>query len=255
LGDWCKNDDFWRELRPFLFHRVLWNKASSEVLQGMTLLELHGDADILDLPCGPGRHALQFARLGCRVTGVDLMPFYVEEGRRRAREEGLDVEFVQGDMRTYVKPEAFDAVWNFYSSFGYFEDPADDEAAAVNFCHCLREGGKLLLETIGREQALQVWRDRDRVELPAIGSIRVTVEKMSPDEDDPSMRWHVQKGGETRSFDMMHRYYSAGEISSLLKKAGFASIDIYQDIYGSPYTDESDRMVVVGKKQGLETSV
>lgn len=248
MTGWYKNTEFWRDLRPFLFHRLLWDRASSEVQQGLTLLELSRGADILDLPCGPGRHALEFARRGCRVTAVDLMPFYIEEGRRRAREKGLRVEFIQDDMRTFVRSDSYDAVWNFYSSFGYFDDQVDDEAVAANFLRSLREGGKLLLETIGREQALQVWRDQDRVELPAVGDIRVTVEKKRSGEDDPYMRWCVQKGGKKRTFNMMHRYYSAEAISSLLKKAGFSSVDLYEDIYGTPYTSASDRMVVVGIK-------
>ena len=248
MTGWYNNRDFWRELRLFLFYRPLWDRASSEVQQGLTLLELSRNADILDIPCGPGRHALEFASRGCRVTAVDLMPFYIEEGRDRASENGLQIEFVQDDMLTFVRPDSYDAVWNFYSSFGYFDNPADDEATVANFHRSLRKGGKLLIETIGREQALEVWRDRDFVELPAVGDISVTVEKKIRGEDDPHMRWHVHKDGKIRVFDMLHRYYSAEEISAMLMRAGFACVELYEDIYGTPYTLKSDRMVVVALK-------
>jgi len=55
---------------------------------------------VLELACGPGRHALEFARRGYRVTGVDRTARYLETAREKAGEEGLDVEWVEADMRT-----------------------------------------------------------------------------------------------------------------------------------------------------------
>src|SRR5262245_49903922 len=54
---------------------------------------------LLDLPCGEGRHALELARRGHRVTGVDLSPYAVERAGAEAARTGVTVEFIQGDMR------------------------------------------------------------------------------------------------------------------------------------------------------------
>lgn len=59
------------------------------------------------------------------------MPLYLEEGRRRAQAEGLQIEFIQNDMRSFIRPNTFDAVWNYFSSFGYFND--QDEIILLNF--------------------------------------------------------------------------------------------------------------------------
>jgi SAM-dependent methyltransferase len=248
LTDWYRNQNFWNDLESFLFPRPLWDRASAEVQQGLTLLQLPRNAHILDIPCGPGRHALEFARRDCAVTAVDLTPLYIEGGQDRALQNDLRIEFLQGDMLSFVRPEAFDAVWNFYSSFGYFKNPRDDQTVVRNFYRSLKKGGKVLIETISREHALRVWDDEERIELPAVDDTTVTVEKEKSGEDSPVMKWCVSRGGKTKTFYMFHRYYSADAISSILAKAGFATVEIFEDIYGTPYTSGSERMVVVGRK-------
>jgi 2-polyprenyl-3-methyl-5-hydroxy-6-metoxy-1,4-benzoquinol methylase len=47
---------------------------------------------VLDMPCGPGRHALEFARRGFQVTGVDLNPSFIAQAKERTEKEGLKLE-------------------------------------------------------------------------------------------------------------------------------------------------------------------
>ena len=60
---------------------------------------------VLDLGCGPGRHAVPFAQRGFRVTGVDLSVFHLEKAKERASAAGVAVEFVEGD-RVFGAPGA-----------------------------------------------------------------------------------------------------------------------------------------------------
>ncbi len=66
--------------------------------------------DVLDVACGTGGFTLEFARRGFRVVGVDLSVEMVRIARRKARERGLDAEFIVGDMRRFSFGERFDAV-------------------------------------------------------------------------------------------------------------------------------------------------
>ena len=84
MENWFSDIDFWQSLTPLIFHQSNWEKASVEVGQGLSLLQRSKEGTVLDLACGPGRHSLEFARRGFSVTAVDLMPFYLEEGQRRA---------------------------------------------------------------------------------------------------------------------------------------------------------------------------
>jgi SAM-dependent methyltransferase len=250
LTEWYKNRNFWRDLEPFLFSTSHWDRAPREVEQGLSLLGLPEGAEILDIPCGPGRHALEFARRGCRVTAVDLMPFYIDKAREQARSEGLEIEFVQADMLSFTKPEAFDVAWNFFSSFGYFDDPGDDQVVLYNIYRSLKPGGRLLLETIDYEYLRGLWSDREPIRLPTVDGITVTVEGPMSDIDSPSVKWCVEKGGTTSEFELVHRHYSPDSISYLLKKAGFTKVEFFQDVSGAPFTPESERMVVIAEKCG-----
>jgi 2-polyprenyl-3-methyl-5-hydroxy-6-metoxy-1,4-benzoquinol methylase len=86
--------------------------ASEEVECMAALLGVRRGQSILDLCCGVGRHALEFARRGFAVTGVDCARSYLERARASAGHDGLQVEFVDSDMRSFMRDAALDAAIN-----------------------------------------------------------------------------------------------------------------------------------------------
>ena len=97
--NWHQDDEFWTEMAPFMFGQDAWEDSSKQLSQALALMGLESPALVLDLACGPGRHSLEMARRGFRVTGVDRTTEYLEEARKRAKVEDLTIEFVQEDMR------------------------------------------------------------------------------------------------------------------------------------------------------------
>jgi 2-polyprenyl-3-methyl-5-hydroxy-6-metoxy-1,4-benzoquinol methylase len=79
------------------------------------LLELESGDEVLDVPCGHGRIANALAARGATVTGLDANPLFLERARTDAAARGVNVEYIQGDMRE----ERFDLVLNWFTSFGY----------------------------------------------------------------------------------------------------------------------------------------
>jgi SAM-dependent methyltransferase len=127
MWNWFEDDTLWESLESFLFSQLRSGALTvREAEQILTLVHSPPDAAVLDLCCGPGRHSLEFARRGFQVTGVDRTARYLATARAAATREGLTVEFVQEDMRHFHRSEAFDLALNLFSSFGYFEDRADD---------------------------------------------------------------------------------------------------------------------------------
>jgi 2-polyprenyl-3-methyl-5-hydroxy-6-metoxy-1,4-benzoquinol methylase len=80
--------------------------------------------------------------LGFSVTGVDRTAFLLDEARRHALTEGVEVEWVQEDMRSFARPNAYDLAVSVYTSFGYFDDPADNRLVLRNLFTSLKSGGK-----------------------------------------------------------------------------------------------------------------
>src|SRR5215467_4207115 len=100
---------------------------------------------ILDVACGGGRHSLAMARRGAVVTGVDLGPAAIATARQRAKKAGLQVEFVQADVRRLEYEAMFDAVTFI---FGCFTEMTRQDAAEVlrRIGRSLRPGGMFVLD-------------------------------------------------------------------------------------------------------------
>ena len=101
-------------------------KAPKEVNGVVKILGLKPGQSILDVCCGYGRHSIELARRGYRVTGIDLSPKQIAVARRRAKEEDLTINFLIGDAREMEFQNKFDITLNLFLSFGYFKDDAEN---------------------------------------------------------------------------------------------------------------------------------
>jgi len=141
-------DELWSEL----FDRALDPPQLEERARAIQRLVAAGEGDaVLDLPCGLGRLTVPLARLGLRMTGVDLSPAYLDRGRDRAAAAGLAIRFIQSHMREIGFQGEFDAAFNWGGSFGYFSEEDN-----LRYCRRVREalkpGGRFLIEA-----ANQAW--------------------------------------------------------------------------------------------------
>lgn len=87
-----------------------------------SFLNLHENDEVLDLACGKGRHAKYLNELGFNVTGVDLSPKSIAFAKQY---ENSSLHFKEHDM-CVPYPKKFDAVFNLFTSFGYFENEEDN---------------------------------------------------------------------------------------------------------------------------------
>jgi SAM-dependent methyltransferase len=194
-------------------------------------LSLSEGSEVLDVPCGHGRIANRLATRGARVTGLDADPFFLERARADAAERGVEVEYIQGDMRELPWSERFDAVVNWFTSFGYFDDEGNKawlEAAR----RTLKPGGRLVIDVHSRDVFM-----RNRVPA-AVSDVETGREETE--------RWIV-RGGRVRKTVYSVRFYTFTELRDLLLAAGFSSVEaVGHD--GQPLTLETRRMVVIATR-------
>jgi SAM-dependent methyltransferase len=237
----------WSDFEEVIFNPGRLARAPADVDGVVRLCRLQPPAHVLDLCCGPARHSVELAKRGYTVTGVDLDSRYLERAARGAATAEVDVELVNGDARDFSRPRTFDAVINMYSSFGYFETIADDRAVLGNIFTSLKPGGVLLIETMGKETVARQVKDRSWYYL---GDDIVLVENnIVGAYERAELRWTLIGRDGSRKLAVLNiRLYSAVEIASLLKDAGFDDISIFGDLQGRPYDVQASLLVAVARK-------
>jgi SAM-dependent methyltransferase len=230
-----------------LYDDYLAERTAAEVDQLEKLVDLRPPARILDLPCGQGRHAIELARRGYDVTGVDLSAYLLDVARGRANRAGVAVRWLTGDMRQPIEGETFDLITNLYTSFGYFADDADDMAVLVAAAQMLEPGGRFVLEVVNGDRMVARFQEREwfTVGQAAVvesrqldrGARRMVVERTVSTPSDSETSVHAI------------RLYSGNELATLLGAAGFARVSRYGDWSGEPLTPNSRLVVVIATKE------
>src|SRR6478752_9437888 len=87
-------------------------RTEQEIKRALPMLRPQGGERVLDLACGTGRHSLELVRQGFSVVGVEIGEELVEIARKDAAEQGLEAEFIQGDLRELDFDAEFDIVLN-----------------------------------------------------------------------------------------------------------------------------------------------
>ncbi len=240
---WYENDEFWRDNYEVMFSEDAFRRAAEDVDRVLALTGTDARS-VLDLCCGPGRHTIPLAQKGLEVTAVDLSPFLLERASENARAARVAPEFVRADMRSFVRPNAFDAVLNLYTSFGYFEDRNDDEQVLANIFESLRPGGTAVIDVIGKE--LQGRRGDRITDLPD-GSTCIQRIQIVDEWTTVKSEWLVVRGDSARRYCFTHRLYSGRELRDAMEVAGF-EVSLFGDFAGSEYGPQSLRLIAVGRK-------
>ena len=248
MAEWFDDEEFWATLYPFLFPEERWAEAAEEVDGLLSLVPHRGDR-VLDLCCGPGRHSLALAQRNLRVTGVDASEFLLGTARRRAKEAGLEVEWVRSDMREFLRHNAFDLAINMFSSFGYFEDEKDDARVLRNVHAGLRGGGALLMELASKEWLARDFQSTISGRSPD-GALLVQRHEVIDDWQRIDNEWIVLCNGVEQRFHFTIRIFSGREIRDRLEAAGFARVRLFGDLEGSAFGLGSKRLVAVAVKDG-----
>jgi SAM-dependent methyltransferase len=244
--EWFENDDFWREFYPFMFSDERFAATPDEVSRILALTQCSGSS-VLDLCCGPGRHSVELAQRGFKVTGVDRSPFLLTKARELAATSGASVEWVESDMRNFIRPGSFDLACSLFTSFGYFEEEQDDLRVLRNIHQSLKENGVLIIEVLGKERLAHVWKDTMCNEL-ADGSLIFQRPQIRDDWTRIHSEWTLVKEGSSRTFTFEHTVYSGRELKDRLLSCGFKQVQLFGDQQGSPYDLDANRLIAVARK-------
>jgi ubiquinone/menaquinone biosynthesis C-methylase UbiE len=230
-------------------------EAQADVEAIVRLLGPPKDEPLLDLCCGACRHVLILRELGFTdIVGLDLSEELLQVGSQelvRAGAEGAEssssVRLVHSDMRSIPYQDYFATVLSLFTSFGYFEQDAQNQAVFEAVYEALKRGGQFLIDYMNREHVIANLVERDEKVLPGrrVYNFRCLTEGCQRVEKSTTV---VTDAGETREFHESVRLYSRDEMVDMLTQSGFVDIRTYGSLEGQPYELQSPRLVVVAQK-------
>jgi SAM-dependent methyltransferase len=187
-------------------------------------LELPAGAEVLDVGCGYGRHAIELVHRGLNVTGLDLSLPLLIRAADEAQRRSLAVTFVHGDMREIAFDKQFDGAYCMLTSFGYFDEEANLRVAD-GIARALKPGARLLLDVVNRDYVVgdlpsRIWWE---------GKGCVVLEEVDFNFHTSRIVTHrsiVFEDGRQLEQEISVRAYSLHEIGRLLRQANFRVVDV-----------------------------
>lgn len=231
----------------FYGDRVGPERSRTEAAFVADALSLEAGDRVLDVPCGHGRIANRLAD-SYEVVGVDRSRPFLARARADARERGVTdrVAYCRGDMRRLPLADAFDAAYNLFTSFGYFDD-AGNRRVLAEFARLLRPGGRLLVDVVNHDGQQRDFRRSGVVERDG----DYLVDRRSYDARTARVRTDrtAVVDGEVREATYTVRSYTYPELETRLEDAGFDVIADYGDTEGDEFSADSPRLVLVGQRR------
>jgi cyclopropane fatty-acyl-phospholipid synthase-like methyltransferase len=196
--------------------------------------------EVLDLACGFGRHSLELAAMGYRVTGMDQSADYLDEARQAARDRNFHVRFEQQDMRQLGFDGCFDAVLSLATSLAFYDEATNLDIFA-RVIKALRLGGVFFFD----QSNVFHWMKRAMPERYAFDAGTCVLSgrhvKQTPDGQ-------IESGWDLR-------LYHLPELKALLGSIGLSLVKCFGDFDGSLYSADSTRLITIWRKarEGVET--
>jgi SAM-dependent methyltransferase len=207
--------------------------------------------DILDLGCGTGRHAVQFASIGHRVHGIDLSSQMLDVAVERAKQLNPyvrnRVSFSQGDIRDFSISHQFDAAYCLFHVMSYLHNDQDIVMALSNVRSHLKTGGVFLFDFWNGDAVLDdPPKKRERITEIGLKRVhRVSVPTWSRERSVVTIDYEIEVDDlMTGIRDISHethilRYFFPDEVSQWLRSAEFSLLEMGEWMTARPPTKQS----------------
>jgi SAM-dependent methyltransferase len=209
---------------------------------------------VLDLACGTGRLSVPLARGGHDVVGLDISAAMLTAAREKAECAGVEIELIEGDMRSFELGREFALVIVSCNSLSHLVTNEELVAALSCLSRHLAFGGLLAFDVVNPRLADLLRDDRTRALLDAweIGSEPGAVEELvayDPVSQIRVLRWRVSAPKKIwQTEEMRLRTIFPQELLLLLNAAGLELGARFGDFDGNPLTEDSLNQVCIARR-------
>ncbi|QOG90448.1 methyltransferase domain-containing protein [Flavobacterium columnare] len=203
-------------------------------------LNLPEEAKILDLACGKGRHSIYLNQLGYDVTGVDLAENSIAEAAQFSNEK---LQFKVHDMRERTE-EKYDAVFNLFTSFGYFENESDNLKTLIAIKESLTEYGFAVIDFLNVNYVIN---NLVPEEIKTVDGIDFYI-KRDLREGHIFKQINFEYKGKKYHFTEKVRALTLQDFETMMEEAGIYLLEIFGDYkLRKFYKNESERLIMIFK--------
>lgn len=246
LANWHR--DFFRGIALEMWRRATppnQTRIEADFLEAV--LQCPKPARVLDVPCGNGRHSIELARRGLRVTGVDASEEFIAEARVQA-EESLSAEFKLGDMRDLPWKEQFDGGFCLGNSFCYLAPESDAPQFLKGIFRSLRSGARFVVETGMVAESILPSLQKGRWH--RLGDLYMLSENRYEVRDSRlDIEYTFIQNGKAETRPSSSYVITVGELCRLHAYAGLQPLELFGSFSKDPYQLGSPRLILVSEKK------
>lgn len=208
---------------------------------------------VLDLGCGPGLYAERFATKGYLVTGIDFSKRSIDYAKQKALEKDLKIDYFYKNYIEIQYKESFDLMTLIYCDYGALSH-SNRVILLKKIYDSMKVGGKFILDVFtpknyeGKGES-HTWylNEGEGFWSP---KTHLCIQSHYIYEGDIRLNQYtiINEDGEANVYRVWDHYYTKNTITEELKKAGFSNIEIFSDVSGKFYNEESKTMCIVVEK-------
>ena len=203
-------------------------------------LNLPEKATVLDLACGKGRHSIYLNQLGFTVLGADLSENSIAEANKNANET---LHFKVHDMREPFE-EKFDAIFNLFTSFGYFENDEDNLTTLKAIKESLSDYGFAVIDFMNVSQVIETLVPE---EIKTMEGIDFHIKRYLK-ENHIYKEIDFEDQGQKFHFTEKVKALTLKDFEDLMEEAGIYLLDIFGDYKLKKFhKTESERLIMIFK--------
>lgn len=213
------------------------------------------EARILELCCGTGRLTLPIAKAGYDITGVDYTPSMLEKAKVKAAEQGLQVTFIEADIRTLDLPGKYDLIFIPFNSIHHLYKNEDLFKAFQVVKNHLKREGLLLLDCFNPNIQYIVEGEKEQKEIAEFTSKdgRAVLIKQIMQYDKKTqvnhIEWHHYINGAFDSIQKLDmRLFFPQELDAYLEWNGFKIVHKFGDFEETVFEEHSDKQIFICQK-------
>ncbi len=226
---------------------ILSKRTKKEVRFIVSCLRAEGSKKILDVACGYGRHTIELSRKGYRVDGLDISKKAVLIARQEAKEKQVNANFYFGDIRKFEFDGKFDAAFNIFASFGYYENERENLKVLKQVFKILKKSGIFILDTVNRDSILNKspqnwWYIKEK------NTLVLTEDIYNALKGTISHKFALFDNAGYKEQIITLKLYACDTLCNLLYKAGFKIEKVYGDLDRSTYNKNSPRLIIIARK-------